>query len=432
MRSSLVRLPGSVGFVVMAMALGACDSPTGGGGGSRFPAPVTMATLGLGAVPERTTSELWVRGQWAYTGTHAGPIDGNVIKVWNVAGNVPVLVDSLVVPGPPDDDHPAGLRRHLDGDEGNEDATHPNRIADVQVSDDGRLLVAATEGGPGSIILYDLADPAHPALLTRYADEDLRAGVHTAAVERVNGRLYGFLSIDPSTLLALPPRLVIVDLSNPAAPVKVMSRVMGRPYQHDTYVRDGILFTAMWHDGLGIWDIGGAGRGGSVANPVLLSTLVTEGGSVHNLYWQHDPVTGSRRWLFVGQETPIGGGQYRGDVHVVDVRDLYAPREVAFFHVEGAGSHNFSVDENAGILYAAFYNGGVRAIDIRGDLGSCGQGQRAPDGRCDLAAMHREAGRGLNAEGRPVMIWGVHWQDGMLYASDIYNGLWKLDASALR
>jgi hypothetical protein len=388
-----------------------------------------MPTLGLGAVPERATSELWVRGSWAYSGTHNGPVPGNVIKVWNVSGSVPVLVDSVIVPGPP----PEAIRRHLEGeDDGHEHSAGPNRIADVQVSDDGQLLVAATEGGPGSIVIYDLADPAHPALLTRYADPELLAGVHTAELARVNGRLHAFLSVDPSAALSLQARLVIVDLSDPRAPQKVFSRVMGRPFQHDVYVRDGILFTAMWHDGVGIWDIGGAGRGGSVSNPVLLSTLVTEGGYVHNLYWLRDPSSGEKRWLFVGQEITVAPGQYRGDVHVVDVKDLDAPREVAFFHVEGAGAHNFSVDEANGILYAAFYNAGVRALDVRGDLGKCSDAQRAPDGRCDLSLMQREAGRGLDAVGQEVMVWGVHWQDGKLYASDIRNGLWKLDASALR
>lgn len=425
------RLVGSLAFVAVTATLSACDSPAGSGE-VRFASPVAMRTLGLGAVPERVTSELWVRGAWAYSGTHVGPVPGNVVKIWNVAGDVPVLVDSLHVPGPPTP-APDVIRFHKDDEEdGHEHAPGPDRVGDLQVSDDGRLLVVATEGGPGSIVIYDLADPAHPALVTRYADDDLRAGVHTAAVERVDGRLYAFLSIDPSTSLALPPRLVIVDLSDPAAPRKVFSRVMGRPYQHDVFVRDGILLTAMWHDGVGIWDIGGAGRGGTVANPVLISTLVTEGGFVHNVYWLRDPASGERRWLFVGQEMPIGGGQYRGDVHVVDVRNLAEPREVAFFHVEGAGSHNFSVDEDAGILYAAFYNGGVRALDVRGDLGSCSAAQRAPDGRCDLARMHREAGRGLDAEGRAVMVWGVHYQDGKLYASDLRNGLWKLDASRLR
>lgn len=423
--------PRPVGLLALAAlaALAACDSPSGSDE-PRFGEPVEMATLGLGAVPERATSELWVRGQYAYTGTHAGPVAGNVIKVWNVSGSKPVLVDSIQVPGPP----AAAVRFHKDGEEDghDEDAATPDRIGDVQVSDDGRLLVAATEGGPGSIVIYDLADPAHPAFLTRYADQDLRAGVHTAEVARVNGKLYAFLSIDPSNALSLPPRLVIVDLSDPSAPQKVFSQVMGRPYQHDVFVRDGILFTAMWHDGVGIWDIGGGGHGGTVANPVRLSTIVTVSGYAHNVYWLRDPSTGTKRWLFVGQEQPIGGGQYRGDVHVVDVQDLAAPREVAFFHLEGAGSHNFSVDEGAGILYAAFYNGGVRALDVRGDLSACSAAEQAADGRCDLSLMHREAGRGLDREDRAVMIWGVHYQDGKLYASDIRNGLWKLDASKLR
>ncbi|MFL5539557.1 MAG: LVIVD repeat-containing protein [Longimicrobiaceae bacterium] len=420
-----------VRFLALAAlaALAACDSPSGSEPDDGK--PVEMSTLGLGAVPERVTSELWVRGQYGYTGTHVGPVAGNVIKVWNVSGNKPVLVDSLHVPGPPP--APAAVRFHMDDEEdGHEHAAGPDRIGDIQASDDGRLLVAATEGGPGSIVIYDLANPAHPAFLTRYADEDLRAGVHTAEVARVDGTLYAFLSIDPSSSLSLPPRLVIVDLTDPRAPRKVFSRVMGRPYQHDVFVRDGILFTAMWHDGVGIWDIGGGGRGGTVASPVLLSTILTVSGYAHNVYWLRDPSTGTKRWLFVGQEQPIGGGQYRGDVHVVDVRDLTAPREVAFFRVEGAGTHNFSVDEGAGVLYAAFYNAGVRALDVRGDLSACSAAEKAEDGRCDLSLMHREAGRGLDREDRAVMIWGVHYQDGKLYASDLFNGLWKLDASKLR
>src|SRR3954447_24333360 len=112
-----------------------------------------MPTLGLGAVPERVTSELWVRGQWAYTGTHVGPIEGNVIKVWNASGNVPELVDSLKVPGPPPG--ASAARFHKDeGDAGPGLASGPNGIGEVQVCDDGRLLVAATEGGPGTTVLY--------------------------------------------------------------------------------------------------------------------------------------------------------------------------------------------------------------------------------------------------------------------------------------
>jgi len=395
-----------------------------------------MPVLGFGLVSERVTSELTVRGSWAYTGTHRDTTraPGNAIKVWNVAGAQPVLVDSVIVPLPPAEPalriHPEWA--HHDEEDG---ATSTDRIGDVQVSDDGALLVAATEGGPGSILVYSLANPAKPALLSRFANEETEPGVHTAEVARVNGHLYGFLSIDPRPSTSTPPRLMIVDLADPAHPQQVMSRVMGRPYQHDVFVRDGILFTALWHDGVGIWDIGGGGRGGSVANPVLISRLELASGFVHNLLWLRDPRTGEKRWLFVGEEHPTQEG-YRGDLHVVDAADLANPREVAFFHVEGAGSHNYSVDEENGILYAAFYTGGVRALDVRGDLSACDAGDRAPDGRCDLGRMHHEAARGLNGSahtnGRAVMIWGVQYVGGALYASDIWGGLWKLDASAVR
>jgi hypothetical protein len=424
-------------LLVLAATVAACDSPSGSGGGDdgpRFTTPLALPVLGLGAVDERATSELTVSGAWAYTGTHRDArATGNVIKVWNVSGAQPVLVDSVIVAGPP---APApGLRFHEghgEGEEGEHDhAAGPDRIGDLQVSDDGALLVAATEGGPGSILVYSRANPAKPTLLARFANADVEPGVHTAEVARVNGRQYAFLSVDPRAATATPARLVIVDLQDPANPVMVMSRVMGRPIQHDVFVRDGILFTALWHDGVGIWDIGGGGRGGSVANPVLISRLETAGGYVHNVLWLRDPRNGEKRWLFVGEERPTPEG-YRGDVHVVDARDLATPREVAFFRVEGAGSHNFSADEPNGILYAAFYNAGVRALDVRGDLSACAASARVPDGRCDLGLTQREAARGLNATGRDVLVWGVEYENGVLYASDMRGGLWKMDASAVR
>ncbi|HEU4560525.1 MAG TPA: hypothetical protein VFS20_21925 [Longimicrobium sp.] len=434
-------------LLVLSTIAAGCDSnPSGGGGGGgggggnngpRFTTPLQLPTLGLGPVDERVTSELTVRGTWAYTGTHKdarGP--GNAIKVWNVAGPQPVLVDSVIIPIPPE---PSGLRAHAhpgheEGDE-HEHAAGPDRIGDIQVSDDGALLVVATEGGAGSILVYSRANPAKPTLLSRFANTDTEPGVHTAEVARVNGRQYAFLSINPRASTSTPARLVIVDLADPANPSMVMSREMGRPYQHDVFVRDGILFTALWHDGVGIWDIGGGGRGGTVANPVLISRLEIAPGYVHNVLWLRDPQNGQKRWLFIGEERSTPDG-FRGDVHVVDAADLANPKEVAFFRVEGAGAHNFSADESNGILYAAFFSGGVRALDVRGDLSECDAEDRVPDGRCDLGLTQREAARGLHTAaqttGREVMVWGVEYQEGALYASDMRGGLWKLDASAVR
>jgi hypothetical protein len=160
----------------------------------------------------------------------------------------------------------------------------------------------------------------------------------------------------------------------------------------------------------------------------------TVGGEAHNIWWYHD-ANGSKRFAFVGEEGPGSiGTTSRGDIHVIDISDPSAPTEVAFYHVDGAGTHNFSVDEANGVLYAAYYNGGVRAIDIRGDLAACSASEKAVDQssgktRCDLRLMGRELAIGLTDVGKGVYVWGVQYLNGNVYASDMINGIWKLESA---
>ena len=373
----------------------------------------SLSAIGHGETTVRYTAELWTHGKVAYTSTwgqRSPTAVGNAVYIWNVAGNTPVMVDSLII----------------------ENAT---TLGDIQVSDDGALLIVATERANGSIAIYDLTNPLEPARLTRYQTDNTSNGVHTAEVARVDGKLYAFLSIDPPTA-----RLVIVDLSDPRNPVEVMVRTMGNPFVHDVFVRDGLLFTALWDDGVSIWDLGGGGKGGTLANPVQIGNVLTApwspdagGSEAHNVWWFHDAAGGAnaKRFAFVGEEAPGTGGSIlnssNGDIHVLDVSDMSAPREVAFYHVDGAGTHNFSVDEERGILYAAYYNAGVRALDVRGDLSACTDTQKASDGRCDLRKMGRELAAGLgNAQ---TYIWGVHFDGSFVYASDMLSGIWKLAAA---
>lgn len=366
------------------------------------PVGALLPPLGLGAVSDRFTAELWVRGTTAYTttwGTRNGFGRGNAIKIWDVGPNTPILVDSVIV-------------------------ANAGTLGDVQVSDDGTLLVAGIEPAPnGGLAIYALETPRTARLLARTTGGDLQNGVHTAEIARVNGVLYALCAVDPAN--GVPGRLVIVSLANPSQPVTVASLTIGAPFVHDVFVRDGLLFTAEWDDGLGIWDIGGGGTGGTITAPKRISRLATVGGNAHNIWWYHDPTDASKRYVLVGEEGPgVIGSSSVGDVHVVDISTITAPVEVARYAVNGAGAHNFSVDEASGFLYAAFYNGGVRAVDIRGSLSTCTVAQRTADGRCDLTLMGREKAVFLPAT--PVFVWGVHWSSSGLFASDMLNGLWRV------
>ena len=389
-----------------------------------FPAAVSMPALGTGAVNERYTAEVAVGRGYAYTTTWGNRTQGgtgNVIKIWNIATGTPQLVDSLKVVTP--------------------QGTAETAIttSDVQISPDSTLMVVSTEfGNPrsGSILIYSLANPAKPTLVTRYQSANITIpGVHTVKMSVIGGKLYGFLQVNPGG--GSGAKLVILDMSNPSAPVEVYSKVMGNPYIHDVLVRDGLLFTALWDDGMTIFDVGGGGRGGSPSNPVQIGNVDPIPGNIHNIAWFHDPRSGSKKYAFLGEEADAFaiGSFATGDIHVVDVSDLTAPRQVARFAVNGAGAHNFYIDEPSGILYAAYYNGGVRAIDIRGDLGTCTAAQKVPasdpftPGVCDLRLMGREAGIGLTTTN---YIWGVQMQGNRLYASDMQKGLIIFDATALK
>ena len=366
--------------------------------------PVTLTETGAGVVGERYTSEVAERGGWAYTatwGVRGGTVAGDVVKIWNVNGAV-TLADSLIISG-------------------------ARTTGDVQISPDGTLLMVATEFAPGSIVLFDRSNPARPVEIARFTSVDTQPGVHTAKFGVVGGHLYAFLSVDPTG--SVPAKLVIVDLANPGQPQQVFAQVMGRPFVHDVFVRDGLLFTALWDDGLSIWDIGGGGAGGSPAAPLLLGNVKTATGDIHNVWWFQDQKTGSKQYVLLGEEGPGSvGTAASGDIHVINISDVRHPHEVAAYGVPGAGTHNFWADETNGFLYAAYYNAGVRVLDVRGNLGTCTTAEKTVSGLCDLRLMGREAGTGLDTG---HYVWGVVHEGSTLYASDMLLGLIRLDASGL-
>jgi hypothetical protein len=364
---------------------------------------VVLSVAGGGNnVPERYSSDLWVHGSHAYTGTWWYRNEpGNVLKVWSLdAAGAPSLAGEVTVPG-------------------------IVTVSDVQVSEDGSLLVLSGEKGGelgenGGVYVYTLSNPANPALVG--TAPVLYGGVHTVTLSSINGQLYAFAAKNQGfsgTEVDNQTALQIYSLANPRGPALV-ARVPNEPRLgiHDTFVRDGLAFVFAWDEGVILYDVGHGIRGGSPSNPVKVSQVITAANrtsspAAHNGWWFHNPTTGERRYLFVGQEGPgVVGSRSSGDIHVVDVSDLTQPREVAFFHLNGAGTHNFWVDEARQILYAAYYNAGVIALDISGtlsgDLSGRLLGQVQPGGPGD------------------TYTWGVQLANGSLYAIDMESGLWQL------
>jgi hypothetical protein len=184
---------------------------------------------------------------------------------------------------------------------------------------------------------------------------------------------------------------------------------------HDQFIREGLAFVCAWNSGVIIYDVGNGIKGGSPANPILVDSVTTAGGQVHNAWWFHNPVTPEKKYLFVGQEGPGSiGSSSSGDIHVVDVSNLNSIQEVAFFHRAGAGTHNLWMDEANQILYAAYYNAGVMAIDVSGTLSG------------DISSRLIDS---LSFGAGNTYTWSVQLYNGSLYASDMVSGLWQLSTN---
>lgn len=335
-----------------------------------------FSVLGAGELNGRTT-DLWVHGSHAYNGG-----SDHYLRVWSIgADGTIVRTDSVRLP-----------------------AHHVN---DVKVSADGSFLVASQEGDSAAngIVVMDLANPAAPAIVSHY-ETDLENGVHNVWIERIDGTDYVFVVEDGGSTGGLH----ILDVSDRTAPVEVSHYYGGGSSVHDVYVRDGLAFVSHWDLGLVILDVGNGVGGGSPASPTHVGSLVMSGGNTHNAwYWP------ARELVFVGEERRGDTPEDYGVMHVVDVSDPASPHEVATYGIPGEMPHNFWLDEQAGILYAAWYTRGLRALDVSGALAG------------NLAAQGIEVGHVVPSGPRgAASVWAPQLHQGVVYLSDVFNGLWSV------
>src|SRR5690606_38177468 len=121
-----------------------------------------------------------------------------------------------------------------------------------------------------------------------------------------------------------------------------------------------------------------------------------------------------RKYVFVGDEifpptfnaneVTVPGGY----LHVFDVTDLESPREVARYEIPEAGSHNIWVHDDT--LYIAYYNAGLRALDVSGEL----SGDLRRQGR-ELAVLSTTDDQAMFPD-RPFAMTPM-WHKGLVYTA---------------
>jgi hypothetical protein len=102
-----------------------------------------------------------------------------------------------------------------------------------------------------------------------------------------------------------------------------------------------------------------------------------------------------------------------GLLRVFDVTDPARPDVVATYEVTGYGVNRFWVHGDT--LYAGTNNGGLRALDVSGDL-------RGRIGRRELAVLPTGDPRGFVPD--LTFTWAAMPHNGLVFATDLNTGLW--------
>jgi hypothetical protein len=93
------------------------------------------------------------------------------------------------------------------------------------------------------------------------------------------------------------------------------------------------------------------------------------------------------------------------------------PREVARYEVPEGGTHNFWIEND--VLYVAYYNQGLRVVDISGEL----LGNLYTQGR-EIAYFLPDDPEGFKPNA--ARTWGAMPFKGLIYLADNNSGLWAV------
>lgn len=287
-------------------------------------------------------------------------------------------------------------------------------VNDVKVSEDGRIAVITREGASdrkNGLVILDVTNPAEVEILSRF-DDGLTGGVHNV-----------FIYEDHIYAINNGRRYDIINIEDPANPYRVSRFELDTPGHsvHDVWVVDGIAYSSNWDDGVVAVDVGSdmsgelGGAGGSPENPKMLGSYTYPSGWNHAAFPFKSKSTGD--FYIVAGDEAFPGGVPAGWIHFFKLNSWGESEEVARYEVPEAGTHNFWIENDT--LYIAYYQGGLRVVDISGEL----LGDLYEQGR-EIAKYLPKDPSGFQAN--TPMTWGPQPYKGYIFVSDMNSGLWAL------
>jgi hypothetical protein len=308
-------------------------------------------------------------------------------------------------------------------------------VNDVKASPDGRYAVLSREGATNrrdGLVILDMADPRNPVVASFY-DDGITGGVHNMFAE--DDYLYALANGD---------KYVIIDMTDIYNPKYVSEYNHPDSRLHDVWVADGLAYSSEWGTGVVVVDVGNGRWGGSPQNPVFVTSYASPSGKTHAAFPYYQESTG-KTYLFLGDEWmdrtglawagyPREMGSYqsrydpetgtggiplvtRGYIQIVDFTDPENPEMVARYEMPEFGTHNLWVEDDK--LYQAYYEGGLRVVDVSGEL----MGNLYTQGR-EISVFKSASPVGYTPNA--TMVWGAQPFKGHVFFSDTNSGLWSV------
>ena len=254
--------------------------------------------------------------------------------------------------------------------------------------------------GKNGSFIAEITDPLHPKTVSFV---EIAQGTHNGTIHPSGNYLYNSNSDLITSVATAPPAIEVFDITNFAAPAKVnelelpIHPGLGTESHDITFKSDGTRgYSAALSQGVVIDTT-------DPANPSIVSSFTDP--SI-NVWHQMDPYTttdaSGRERTFLRAEDEFAGAAGgpvcpSGGFHVYEVTGELerAPVKVGYWNIDDVGfsgnaegtctAHVFRIHEREQVMTAAFYNGGVRVVDLSGLEGiSLGSTQVAGEGMKEI------------------------------------------------